>query len=494
MQDARTVSTTGTTGRTGRTGTTGAASGNRRAMVERARLARVAVAALLAVAGIAALSTPAAAQGEQAGAFQADQSGDPTVGVRIRAQRLADGRTEFALQHDPNAFSGEPFTWGEPLLPARRFFPTEVAVGRWLVSSQLTVSPAEISDVTVRIVARRLADDRIEFAVQQQLSDGAWGERVLPARRFFPANAAVGRWLVSSPVTWNPTTEPTPPATEPTPPTTEPTPPTTEPTPPATEPTPPATARFTAVDSGAAHACGLRSDGTVTCWGSNDDGQSEAPAGQFTALSAGTTHSCGLRSDGTITCWGGNENDQSEAPAGQFTAVSAGGDLSCGLRSADTAVCWGEGFELLDTELYNPPLLVRAVSAAAREACGLLTDDSSVLCVDEFFETNQIYGEFTAITSGGDHHCGLRTNGTVTCWGDNSNGQTEAPAGRFRVVSAGGDHSCGLRSDGTVTCWGDNRWGQASPPAGVFTTVSAGGNHSCGLRSDGTVTCWGRIN
>ena len=110
MQDARTVSTTGTTGTTGRTGTTGAASGNRRAMVERARLARVAVAALLAVAGIAALSTPAAAQGEQAGAFQADQSGDPTVGVRIRAQRLADGRTEFALQHDPNAFSGEPFT------------------------------------------------------------------------------------------------------------------------------------------------------------------------------------------------------------------------------------------------------------------------------------------------------------------------------------------------------------------------------------------------
>ena len=27
--------------------------------------------------------------------------------------------------------------------------------------------------------------------------------------------------------------------------------------------------------------------------------------------------------------------------------------------------------------------------------------------------------------------------------------------GRFEAVTAGGEHSCGLRSDGTITCWGN---------------------------------------
>ena len=52
----------------------------------------------------------------------------------------------------------------------------------------------------VRIGARRLADGRIEFALQPR-AGGGWGERVLPSSRYFPANAAAGRWLSSSPVT-----------------------------------------------------------------------------------------------------------------------------------------------------------------------------------------------------------------------------------------------------------------------------------------------------
>ena len=55
--------------------------------------------------------------------------------ARIAAQRLSDGRTEFALQLRDTA--GE---WGERLLPGSRFFPDEPAVERWLTSSPLTVT------------------------------------------------------------------------------------------------------------------------------------------------------------------------------------------------------------------------------------------------------------------------------------------------------------------------------------------------------------------
>ncbi|PYP95483.1 MAG: hypothetical protein DMD34_06665, partial [Gemmatimonadetes bacterium] len=50
----------------------------------------------------------------------------------------------------------------------------------------------------------------------------------------------------------------------------------------------------------------------------------------------------------------------------------------------------------------------------------------------------------------------------------------------------GGFHTCGLKTDGTVACWGDDYYGQATPPAGTFAQVSAGGSHTCGLKTDGT--------
>ena len=52
----------------------------------------------------------------------------------------------------------------------------------------------------VRIAAKRLDDGRIEVALQQRELDGSWGDRLLPTRRFIPASGHEGRWLTSSPV------------------------------------------------------------------------------------------------------------------------------------------------------------------------------------------------------------------------------------------------------------------------------------------------------
>ena len=42
---------------------------------------------------------------------------------------------------------------------------------------------------------------------------------------------------------------------------------------------PPRGERFTAIDAGAAHTCGLRGDGSAVCWGNNDTGQATPPEG-----------------------------------------------------------------------------------------------------------------------------------------------------------------------------------------------------------------------
>ena len=63
------------------------------------------------------------------------------------------------------------------------------------------------------------------------------------------------------------------------------------------------------------------------------------------------------------------------------------------------------------------------------------------------------------------------------------------------VSAAGGVHTCGLKTDATITCWGNNYYGQADAPAGTFSAVTAGGGvHTCGLKTDATIICWGGLN
>ena len=118
------------------------------------------------------------------------------VEVRIAAQRLENGRIEFALQR--RLAGGE---WSERILPARRFFPATATPGRWLTSTSLTVRPEGGGEAEVRIAAQRLESGRTEFALQQRVAGAEWSERILPARRFFPAAATPGRWLSSTPLT-----------------------------------------------------------------------------------------------------------------------------------------------------------------------------------------------------------------------------------------------------------------------------------------------------
>ena len=68
-------------------------------------------------------------------------------------------------------------------------------------------------------------------------------------------------------------------------------------------------------------------------------------------------------------------------------------------------------------------------------------------------------------------------------------------SGGFTQISSGANHACGLRANGSIACWGSNVFGQATPPTtGVFTSISSGDAHTCALRNDGAVVCWGSIN
>ena len=166
-------------------GTSSPAGARRRA--GRTRLACLAIGVLVAVVSVSVTSIGVAAQ-------QADEV------VRIVARKLENGKVEFALQQHRSDGS-----WGDHRLPSKRLFPTTATVGRWLQSTPMSVSivapgSTSASDEVVRIVARKLENGKIEFALQQRRADSSWGDRRLPSKRLFPTTATVGRWLQSTPL------------------------------------------------------------------------------------------------------------------------------------------------------------------------------------------------------------------------------------------------------------------------------------------------------
>jgi hypothetical protein len=132
----------------------------------------------------------------------------------------------------------------------------------------------------------------------------------------------------------------------------------------------------------------------------------------------------------------------------------------------------------------------------------------------------------TAISAAnGNHTCAILKDGSVECWGDNSEGQlgidskaasspspssvTLPGSGLAQSISAGVDHTCAVLTDGTVACWGSNTAGEdgADPSTTVFRSpqwvsptvvkgavaVAAGSEFSCALVGGvgGTLWCWG---
>jgi len=258
------------------------------------------------------------------------------------------------------------------------------------------------------------------------------------------------------------------------------------------------------VDSSGLHACAIEAPDSVVCWGrgkigepgvSNcaDCAQSIPPEGTFIDVSTGHNYTCGVRSDGSLTCWGGDQDVVysflTVPPAGDFVEVYA--RAGCALSVNSELVCWGEGTVM---EQVTPIGKFTTLASSNAHVCAL-QDSGAMSCWgrDDDGQVSGIpSGPFTDLAVGSSHTCGLRSTGKVECWGSNFYNRSTPPDGLlFEQITAGTEHNCGVRRGGRIACWGRNTDGEADPPEGSFLQVSCGGKSCCAIAEDKSIQCWG---
>jgi len=233
--------------------------------------------------------------------------------------------------------------------------------------------------------------------------------------------------------------------------------------------------RWISVEAGDQFSCGVGGDRSAYCWGWNGSGQlgdnSTNPRSSpvavvggpssWNAVSAGGNHACGIGSDDSAYCWGSNGDYQLGYPGGTsavpilvtggpdgWKLVSAGSRHTCGIGSDDSAYCWGKNDDgqlgngtktggFVPVRVLGGPMSWISIVAGGNFSCGLGSD-------------------YRAYCWGGNNH-GRLGKGTVGASADDSvPGLVAAPLpSTVNTVSTGesATHACAT-SDDSVYCWG----------------------------------------
>jgi len=272
----------------------------------------------------------------------------------------------------------------------------------------------------------------------------------------------------------------------------------------------------------------LKSDGTVWAWGANwiygnDSGEigDDTTTDRFTPtqvsglsdvtqLGGRGYQTLAVEGNGTVWAWGDNEYGQlgnnsllsTLVPVQVSTIsnpkmVSVGGFFCMALLQDGTVLAWGQDDK---GECGN------GTYVSGNDGIRMPTEVSGL--------TDVVY-----ISCGWDHAMAIKSDGTVWCWGNNSNGElgdgTSANSavpvqtlGLTNIVSvSGGDrHSSALDAKGNVYKWGQNGYGDLgngtsdngvhSSPVAVASlshvTLSASRDyHNLAVEADGSLWTWG---
>lgn len=233
----------------------------------------------------------------------------------------------------------------------------------------------------------------------------------------------------------------------------------------------------------------------------------EGGTDEWVQMSTGLGHACGIKEDQTLWCWGENNQGQlgdgttttralpvQVEPGTQWTHIAAGGDVTCALKTNGTAWCWGfNGEGQLGDGTNNDSMTPVQVSGG---------------------------GSWTHVTSGvnlsgnGATVCAIKSDQSLWCWGSNNAGQladgtTNAsnipvevdPGSSWKWIEIDEGGPCGIKADGSAWCWGAGPLGNGTSNSsmtpvqisgtGTWQNLGKAGSFACAVSVKGEIYCWG---
>lgn len=252
------------------------------------------------------------------------------------------------------------------------------------------------------------------------------------------------------------------------------------------------------VSVGVNYVLAIRSDGTLWGCGNNSNGvigdgtitnrgawTQVGSASDWSMVAAGAVHSLAVRQNGTLWAWGSNANGQLGDGTTSATLRTIPGQV--GVATDWSAVfAGGAGFTI--AQKRNGTLWGCGINAN-----GQLGDGSTTLRAT-LVQVGNGASDWVRISLGNNHGVGIRANGTLWVWGQNSSSQLgdgtstqrNSPVQNgalttWKSVSASGIFTAATRTDGTLWAWGTNTFGQ------LGTGSYASRNTPTQI---GTGTCW----
>ena len=181
----------------------------------------------------------------------------------------------------------------------------------------------------------------------------------------------------------------------------------------------------------------------------------------------GRTNSCGMYEDGSVECWGDNSNDISTIPAvSDISEVALGYEDTCIIYGSDNTIeCWGANFDS-SMDDYNGATGYQNIDVSYRHACAQEITTGEVHCWGALNKgaINDSVLNFNMGTST-DHYIGIysATEEAFTK-GNNQFGELLIPSGSWSYLVTETAHSCGIRRNGAIQCWGNNTYGETVVP------------------------------
>ena len=179
-----------------------------------------------------------------------------------------------------------------------------------------------------------------------------------------------------------------------------------------------------AIDGGHTHVCAILDDGSLKCWGDEDQGElgnggsenngpyyspSVVPAlgtgRTAVSVTAGTQHTCVILDNGDMKCWGWDYYGQ--LGDGSPTTSEGSPVLVSGSNTWDTTTTVSSGSGSNTNTL-----------ASSAEGANLIV---GIPMTDITFGTNS--ASSSSLAMGYNHACGILDNGSVKCWGADSAGR-----------------------------------------------------------------------